>query len=168
MLKQYLECGKILTTHGVRGELKVQPWCDDPSFLLDFKTLYLDGGKQPAEVKSARIHKGMVLLMLNGVGNIDSAQKLRGKILYINRDDAPLEEGQHFYQDILGVLVEDADTGASYGTISDVIETGANDVYELTARDGTKKLIPVIPDVIIETDVQGGKMLIRPLEGLFD
>jgi len=167
MLKRYLECGKIVSTHGVKGELKVQPWCDSAEFLLGFKTLYLESGKSALKVKSARIHKGMALLTFYGTESIDDAMKLRGKTLYIDREDAPPEDGRYYFQDLLGIGVEDADTGAFYGKITDIIETGANDVYEITGLGG-KKLIPAIPDVIVDTDAPGGKMRIRPLEGLFD
>jgi len=168
MQKQYLECGKIVSTHGLRGEVRVQPWCDGPGFLLDFDTLYFDSGATRLEVEDARAHKNVLILKLAGVGDIDAAAALRGKILYIDREDAPMDEGEHFVQDLLGLRVLDADTGLEYGKITDVLQTGANDVYELTGDDGKKKLVPAIPDVVINTDITSGVMTIRPLEGLFE
>jgi len=168
MYKQYLECGKIVSTHGIRGELRVQPWCDSPDFLLDFEVLYLDKGNKPLAVEQARAQKNMLLLKLEGINNLDDAAALRGKVLYIDRDDAPLDQGEHFIQDLLGLDVIDADTGMVYGKLSDVLFTGANDVYELTGENGEKKLFPAIRDVVLETDVQAGVMRIRPLKGLFD
>jgi len=168
MIKKYLECGKIVSTHGLRGELKVQPWCDGPGFLCQFTTLYLERGSKPVTVESMRIQKNMALLKLEGVDTLDQAAAFRGKILYINRDAAPPSEDEEFFvQDIFGLLVRDADTGAEYGHITDVFFTGANDIYEITAPDGGKKLIPAIKQVVLRTDVEGGVMLIRPLEGLF-
>ena len=168
MKKQYLECGKIVTTHGVTGEIKVQPWCNTPEELAEIATLYLDGGKTSLEVQRSRVHKNMTLLKLKGVDSIEQAQTLRGKILWANRNDIPLEEGENFIQDLIGMTVVDADDGHTYGTLSDVSETGANDVYHITFSDGTIRLAPVIPQVVISTDIDSGVMRIRPLKGLFD
>ena len=168
MRKRYLECGRIVSTHGIRGEVKVQHWCDTPEFLCGFKTLYLDaGGQRPLRVEAARPHKGMVLLLLEGIGSIDDAVTLRGKTLYIDREDAP-DDGGHFLQDLIGLTVRDADSGQVYGTLHDVLETGANDVYDVRDASGKQRLVPVIPQVVERVDVDGGEILIRPLEGLFD
>ena len=168
MHKEFLECGKIVSTHGVRGELKVEPWSDSPDFLAGFKSVCLGEEKRAYAIQKARAQKNMLVLKLAGVDTLDDAVALRGKVLYINRKDAPLEEGRFFVQDLLGISVVDADTGAQYGRLSDVFFTGANDVYELTGPDGEKKLFPAIKDVMIETDTLGGVMRIRPLKGLFD
>jgi len=167
MKKKYLECGRIVAVHGVRGEVRVQPWCDSPDFLLNFPTLYLQGGTLPLRVERARVHKSMVLLKPVGCDSMDAAVTLRGKILYIDREDAPAEDEGFFVQDLLGISVVDADTGRVWGTLTDVLSTGANDVYEIT--DGTqKRLVPAIPQVVLETDPDAGVMRIRPLKGLFE
>lgn len=168
MKKQYLECGKIVTTHGVRGEVRVQPWCDTPEFLTGLRTLYLDGGKRPVSVVRARAQKNVVILQIEGVDTVEAAVALRNKILYMDRNDAELEEGECFVQDLLGCTVLDADTGADYGKIFDVQATGANDVYCLRAEDGKERYVPVIPQVVLERDLEAGIVKIRPLEGLFD
>ena len=168
MLKRYLECGKIVSTHGLRGEVRVQPWCDGPDFLLGFATLYFERGVKPLPVEGARVHKNVLILKLKGVDDIDTAAALRGKTLYLDRQDAPMEEGEHFVQDLLGLRVLDADTGREYGKLTDVLFTGANDVYELSGKQGEKKLVPAIPDVVLKTDTESGVMLIRPLRGLFE
>ncbi len=169
MIKPFLECGKIVSTHGIHGEVKVQPWCDTPEFLLEFTTLYMDKGSKKCVVEQSRIHKGMVMLKLAGINTMDEAVTLRGKVLYIDRVDAPPDqEGVFFVQDLLGIQVVDADTQASYGTLTDVFRTGANDVYEITGEDGVKRLAPAIKDVVIRTDPHAGIMEIRPLKGLFE
>lgn len=168
MLKQYLETGKIVTTHGLRGEVKVYPWNDDPAELLDFDVLYLNRGKTALNVENARVQGATVIMKFEGIDVIEKAQELRGKVLYLNRDDVELEEGQHFVQDLIGMEVFDVDDGHLYGKLTDVSKTGANDVYHITFPDGRLRLIPKIPQVVISVDVEAGKMLIRPLEGLFD
>ena len=119
MKKQFLECGKIVTTHGVRGEVRVQPWCDAPEFLLEFDTLYLEKGQQAIAVQRARVHKNIVILQLEGVGTVEEAVKLRGKVLYVNRNDVPMDDGEYFVQDFIDCTVTDVDTGADYGKIYD-------------------------------------------------
>jgi 16S rRNA processing protein RimM len=166
-MKKFLECGKIVSTHGIRGEVKVQHWCDEPDYLCQFSTLYLEEGAKALAVENARAHKDMVILKLHGVEDIDAGNALRGKILYLNREDAP-EDGAFFLQDLLGLEVRDADSGHLYGKLTDVFATGANDVYEITGEDGVKRLAPAIPEVVVERDVAGGVILIRPLRGLFD
>lgn len=167
-MKQFLEIGKIVGTHGVRGEMRVEPWADSPDFLCGFDRLYFDKGTRELEVLAARPHKRIVLMKLSGVNTMEDAAALRGKVLYMNRDDVELEEDAYFIQDLIGLVVEDADDGQVYGKLTEVSYTGANDVYHIQSENGKEYLIPAIPDVIIETDVEGGKMTIRPLKGIFD
>ena len=167
MKKRFLECGKIVATHGLRGEVKVLPWCDGPEALVPIKTFYLDGGNTPKRAERCRIQKNMVLLKLEGVDTPEAAQALRGRVLWLDREEDTLEEGQYYIQDLIGLTVEDAETGERYGTLRDVTETGANDVYHVAFPDGRVQLVPAIPQVIAKIDLDGGKMLIRPLEGLF-
>lgn len=169
MIKPYLEAGKIVAVHGVRGELRAQYWCDSPAFLAAFQTLYWDGaGQHPVGLLSARPHKNVMLLRLEGVDTVEKAQTLIGRVFYIRRPDDALEDGTYFIQDLLGMEVVDADTGARYGVLCDVSETGANDVYHIRFDDGAERLIPAIPQVVVSVDLPGNRMEIRPLEGLFD
>ncbi len=166
-MKKMLECGKIVNTHGIKGEIKVMPWCDYPDFLCAFETLYIGKEKMPYTVELARVHKNMVLIKLKGIDNPETANTLRNKIIYIDRDEIELDENCYFIQDIIGLAVKDADSDKVYGKITNVMQTGANDVYEI--KDGDKTyLVPAIEDVIIKTDLENQVMLIRPLEGLFD
>lgn len=168
MRKQFLDTGKIVGTHGIRGEVRIDPWCDSPEFLCAFKKLYLDeNGETFVEVKS-RPHKHIVLAKIKGVDTIEQAERLRGKIVYINRADIQLDEGVNFVQDLLGLEVTDAESGRVYGKITDVLRTGANDVYEITDDSGKKYLAPVIDEVIRETNVDDGYIKITPMKGLFD
>lgn len=168
MKKQFLDTGKIVGTHGIKGEVRIEPWCDSPEFLAEFSKLYLDDkGNTFLEVKS-RPHKNITLAKIKGVDTIEQAERYRGKVVYINRDDVILDEGVNFVQDLLGLEVKDADNNTTYGKITDVLRTGANDVYEITSEDNKKYLIPVIDDVIVETNVDEEYVIIRPLKGIFD
>ncbi|MBQ8514193.1 MAG: 16S rRNA processing protein RimM [Ruminococcus sp.] len=169
MKKEYLEIGKIVNVHGLRGDVKVMPWCDDPEFLCEFEVLYLGKEHREVVVETARPFKNTVILRLEDCHTVEDAEKLRGQVLYMHRDDVELEEGVYFIQDLIGLQVIDADSGQVYGTLRDVSQTGANDVYEVRDEEQKKSYwIPAIPDVVIETDVDGGVMKIRPLEGLLD
>ena len=168
MQKKYLEAGKIVGTHGVKGELRVQPWCDSAEFLMQFSTLYLDDGKTPVRVLSSRVHKKLLLMVLEGVDSVEKADLYRNKILYLDRDDAALPEGCYFMQDLIGLDVYDADTFVYYGTLTQVMRTGANDVYQITAQDHKNHLIPAVPEFIREIDLEKEKMMIRPIKGIFD
>ncbi|MDO4155815.1 MAG: ribosome maturation factor RimM [Oscillospiraceae bacterium] len=167
-MKDYLEIGKIVTVHGLRGDVKVQPWCDSPEFLCAFPVLYLGKEKKEVEVLDARVQKNMAILRLDGYETVEQAEMLRNQMLYLHREDVELEDDTYFIQDLIGLDVLDADSGVSYGTLKDVLQTGANDVYVVQPENGKEVLIPAIPDVIVETNLEIGCMKIRPLEGLLD
>ena len=170
MLQPYLEAGRIVGTHGIRGELRVEPWCDSPEFLKKFKTLYWKENDSftPVQVKSARVHKNLALLQLDGVDSIEEGDVLRGRVLYLARKDARLPEGRYFIADLLGAQVIDADTGRVYGKITEVLKTGANDVYQVTDQKERNYLLPVIDEIVLDTDIEGGTVRVRPIKGIFD
>ena len=166
-MKQFLETGQIVGTHGVRGEMRVNPWCDTPEFLTQFKKLYLDGsGNKVLKIVSSRVHGNIVLIKAEGIGTIDEAAQMRGKILYMNRDEADIDDGAYFYQDIIGCKVVDIDNGREYGVISEISETGANDVWHIDAGS-CELLIPVIDDVVKGIDIDKQVITIRPAQGAF-
>ena len=169
MLKHFLETGQITSTHGVRGEVRVQPWCDSPEFLTRFSTLYLDQeGNRPITVEKARVNGNVAVLKIQGINTIEQAQCYRGKTLYMKRCDVALPKGHYYIQDLIGCCVYDADADIVYGHISDVSKTGANDVWHIQDKNGTEFLIPAIPDVVVAVDVEQEKVIIRPLKGIFD
>ena len=167
--KAILEIGQIVAPHGIRGHVRVQAWCDDAEMLTEFDELYLDNGKKPVKITSAGLHKNVVLMKLEGIDDMNAAQNLRNQILYVDREQLVLDENTYFIQDLVGMLVIDADVeGKVYGKLTDVFQTGANDVYEITTEQKKKVLIPAIKDVVIKTDLDADVMTIRPLKGLFD
>ena len=167
MLKQYLDIGKIVCTHGVRGELRVECWCDSPQFLSSFKKLYFNEGNDKIDVIS-RPHKNIALVKIKGVDTVEQADLLRGRVLYVNRKDIKLPKGTNFIQDIIGLEVVDVDTNEVYGKVTEVIKTGANDVYEVKDENSKAYYIPVIKDVVIETNPKKGVVIIKPMRGIFD
>ena len=166
-MKQYLATGKIVGTHGIKGEMRVECWCDSPQFFCQLKKVYLHNGNRMLEVKS-RVHKHIAIMKAKGIDSIEDAEKLRNQVLYMNRNDVILEEGTYFIQDIIGLCVYDADSNQLYGKVTDVMQTGANDVYQITNDDGKDYLIPVIDEVVMSVQPENGKILICPLKGIFD
>ena len=167
MKKQFLEAGKIVNTHGIKGEVKIMPYCDSPELFFEFDRFFIGKNYDEILVERSRIQKNMIIAKLENVNTPEEAEKLRNKMLYMHRDDLELDEDTFFIQDLIGITVKNADTGKVYGVIDDVLQTGANDVYSIKGETRTY-LIPAIPDVVIETDIDNEIMLIRELEGLFD
>jgi len=166
----FLEIGTIVGTHGIHGELRVNPACDSPEFFRQFHTLYYDAqGQRSVRVLGAREHKNLALLRLEGISSIEAAQALRNRTLFFRRADARLEEGQFFIAELLGCAVYDAnDPALRYGVICDVSQTGANDVWHIQTPEGKEILIPVIDDVVKAVDVAGGRIEVVMLEGLLE
>lgn len=167
-MKRYLEIGKIVSVHGLKGDVKVEPWCNEPEFICEFDKLYSKDGKKEYEIERCRIQKNMAIMKIKGIESVEGGQALRNKVLFMDRNDVKLEEGYYFFQDLIGLETIDADNQKVYGKIEDVLQTGANDVYHIKSEDGKSYYIPAIPDVIDKVDLNDGKMYIRPLEGLFD
>ena len=168
MKKEYLEIGEIVGTHGIRGDVKLNPLCDGPEFVKKFKTLYMDEkGMKPVKVENCRVHKNIALLKLEGVNTPEDGERLRGTVLRIKREDAHLPEGRYFVAELFGCRVVDAqDENICYGEMVDAAETGANAVWYIE-KDGSEYLIPVIDDVVKSVDIEKGVIRISPLKGLF-
>ncbi len=160
-----LECGKIVNTHGLRGEVKVVYYTDAPDFFNTIKTLYVPSGRS-FQLQSYRRNKGSVLLKLKGVDTVEDAERLVGETLSVARRDLPpLPEGRYYIADILGMEVV-TDAGRNLGKVVDVFKTGSNDVY--TVRGDKEYLIPVIDEVICKTDLSAKRITIKPLKGLLE
>lgn len=168
MKKQFLEAGKIVRTHGIRGELVLEPWADSPEFLAEIKRLYFDGGKTDAGLLASRVHKGRLLITLRGVTTVEQGDALRGKVLYLDRADVQLEEGQVFLQDMIGLKAVDGTTGREYGELKEVLPTGANDVYRIVDRDGKEYLFPAVKHMVKRISVEDGIIELLPIPGIFD
>lgn len=163
---EWIETGKIVNTHGVKGEMKVVPWTDDPQIFLDFETVTVDD--IPYTVRSVRFQGPNVLLMLDGIRDMTAAEAMKNKVVFAPRDVFDLPEGTYFIQDLIGLTVVEDETDRELGSITDVLATGANDVYEITAPDGRKHYIPAIRDCVRATDMDARQMRIHVMEGLLE
>lgn len=168
-MEQTLRVGVISSTHGVRGEVKVFPTTDDPNRFKSLKKVILDTGKETLdlEIEHVKFFKNMVILKFKGYDNIEDIEKYKGKDLLVTRDNAvKLEENENFIVDLIGMKVF-TDDNKELGTLTDVLLTGANDVYEVDT--GSKKiLLPAIPSCILNVDVDKQMMLVHVLDGLLD
>lgn len=168
MKQKFLEVGKIVGTHGIKGMVRIQPWSDSAEFLAEFEHFYLDkDGNECIDAERVQPHGNVVLAKLSGVDTIEQAEAFRGKILYIDRNDVELDEGRYFISDIIGSQVFDKDGETPLGILSDVSETGANDVWHIK-RDGKEYLVPAIDEVIVSVDVENSRIVLNPLKGIFD
>ena len=168
-MEQTLRVGVISSTPGVRGEVKVFPTTDDPQRFKKLKKVILDTGKETLdlEIESVKFFKNMVILKFKGYDNINDIEKYKGRDILIPRDQAvKLEPNENFIVDILGLKVV-TDEGGELGTLTDVLQTGANDVYEVD--NGEKKiLLPAIPSCILNVDLEKQLILVHVLDGLLD
>ena len=169
-MEDLLQVGIITSTHGVRGEVKVYPTTDDPRRFRRLKEVVLDTGKEKMnlEIEGVKFFKQFVILKFKGLDNINDIEKYRQKSLYVTRKNAVrLQRDEYFIADLIGQKVQDED-GKELGTVKDVIETGANDVYEVEMADGRSLLLPAIKQCILNVDVENGMMQVHVLEGLLD
>lgn len=162
MKKAFLEVGEIVGVHGIRGELKVLHWCDDPGYLKNFDSFYI--GEIPRRVLSMRMHKSFVLLTLEGICSRDAARALAGSVLTVPRDKAPLPRDRHFIAELVGLSVVDAETGRTLGRLDEVLFSPAHDIY--LVRGAREYLIPAVPEFIRNIDPEGGLIRVRILEGM--
>ena len=169
-MEDLLQVGIITSTHGVRGEVKVYPTTDDPRRFRRLKEVVLDTGREKLnlEIEGVKFFKQFVILKFKGLDNINDIEKNRQKSLYVTRKNAVrLQRDEYFIADLIGLKVQDED-GTELGTVKDVIETGANDVYEVEMADGRSLLLPAIKQCILNVDVENGMMQVHVLEGLLD
>ncbi|MEE1031154.1 MAG: ribosome maturation factor RimM [Ruminococcus sp.] len=169
-MEQLLQVGVISSTHGIRGEVKVFPTTDDPNRFKKLKQVILDTGKEQKdlEIQGVKFFKQFVILKFKGIDNINDIEKYKGKSLFVTRENAvDLDEDEYFIADLIDmqVVLED---GTEFGTLTDVMETGANDVYCVQTEKYGEVLIPAIKDCILDVDIENGKMMIHLMPGLID
>ena len=170
MKQQYLECGRAVNTHGVRGALRVESYCDTPETLAKLKTVYLnrDGVFEPLKVVSSSVHKNSVLIYLEGIDTLEKAIVMKGTVLYADRSDFMLKRGDVFIADLIGLPVIDTATGETVGTLDEVISPGGRDVYMVRNADGSRFMIPAVSEFIkeIRTEGDGEGIYVVLIEGM--
>lgn len=167
-MEEILQVGVIATTHGVRGEVKVYPTTDDVSRFKSLKEVLLDNGREKIclEIEGVKFFKQMVILKLKGIDTLEDAARYRQAGLYVTRENAvKLGGDEYFIADLMGLEVYD-EKGQLLGSLEDVIETGANDVYVIRMTDGRELLLPAIRQCVLDVDVERGRMKVHVLEGL--
>ncbi len=161
MKKPYLEAGEIVSTHGIQGEVKIQPWADEPAFLKQFSHFYIDGAA--VAVRSCRVQKTMCIASLEGCNTVNDAMALKGKTIFIDREKAQLPPGAVFIQDIIGAQVVD-EGGNVIGVLSDVLSKPAASV--LVVQGEREILIPDVPAFVLGKDVDAGIVTVRLIDGM--
>lgn len=166
-MKEYLECGKIANTHGVRGAVLIESYCDAPSVLAALKTVYIekDGKYLPLRVLTASVYKGRVMATFAGVEKIEDAVPMKGTLLYAARADLPLAEGAYFLEDLIGLPVFEITDGRRYGVLKEVVESPAAPLYAVEGENGIS-LVPAVPAFIKKIDLTEG-IYIAAIEGMF-
>ncbi|MGN0473011.1 MAG: ribosome maturation factor RimM [Lachnospiraceae bacterium] len=169
-MEDRLRVGVITSTHGVRGEVKVYPTTDDPERFLDLTRVYLvrNGHEIETEIQGVKFFKQVVILKFRGVESMNDAELYRNYEIWIDRKDGvALEENEYYIADLIGmeVCLED---GSHFGTLKDVMETGANDVYIVTTEDGKEVLLPAIEACVQSVSLEENRMIVHIMEGLLD
>ena len=150
-----------MNTHGVRGEVRIQPWADEADFLTRFRRFYIDGAE--VKVRSCRAHKQMCIAALAGIDDVNAAMALKGKVIFIDREDAHLPAGTVFLQDIIGAKVVD-EAGAEVGVLTDVMPEPAASV--LVVKGEREILIPDVPAFVLKKDADAGLVTVRLIDGM--
>ena len=169
-MQEYFEIGQIVNTFGIKGEVKVKPYTDDIQQFKKLKTILVEKNKATTEMKivEAKFHKEMVLLKLEGVDDMNEAEKLKGASIKIHRKDArKLDKDEYFIADILGSDVY-TDTGSYLGKVDDIYNSGAQDIYVVKDELGKQILLPSIKEVILDIDIEKQKVTVHLLKGLVD
>lgn len=169
-MEDLLRVGVITTTHGVRGEVKVFPTTEDPKRFKKLKTVILDDGRQQMELEiaSVKFFKNLVILKFKEFDNINDVERFKKATLWVTRENAiPLEEGEYYIADLIDLAVV-SDEGEELGVLSDVLETGANDVYVVSKKGVQDLLLPNIPECILDVNLEEGVMMVHVMKGLRD
>ncbi len=164
----YLPAGRIINTHGFRGTVKLESWCDAPEILASLEHIWLREGDayRAVAVRHASVFKQFVLMDLEGIENEEAANRLRGTEVYAAREDIPLEEGDYFISDLLGLPVKHAETGEVIGTLKDINTSGARDLYVIKTAKG-ESLVPAVPQFIPKIDPDDA-IYLSPIPGLLE
>ncbi len=158
---ELIETGRIVNTHGLRGEVKIEPWADSAEAFCSFERLFLDGAER--RVERARVQKRFVLAKLAGIDDIEGAEKVKNHVVYVPREDIALEEGNYLLSDLIGCKAVDED-GGTLGTVTDILTPPGGEVLEIHGE--REILVPFNDRFVLDADVEGGVVTVRLLEGM--
>jgi 16S rRNA processing protein RimM len=164
----YITIGEIIAPHGYRGAVRVLPLTDFPERFLTMETAALNYGKKKEtfRIEKAGRHKQFILLKFNEINSLEAAERLRGAFIEVPREEVvPLPPGRFYIFDLIGLKVW-TEEGACLGQLSDVLQTGANDVYSIKGADGKEILVPALKEVVKLVDIPGGRMVVKLPEGI--
>lgn len=156
-----IETGRIVNTHGLRGEVKIEVWADSAQALCDFSRLFVDGVER--KVERGRVQKGFAIVKLAGIDSIDEAEKVKNHVVYVPREDIPLAEGGFLLTDLVGCRAVD-ENGAALGTVTDVLSLPGGEVLEI--RGEREILVPLVKEFLLDADVAAGTVTVRLIEGM--
>ena len=164
----YLECGRIINTHGCQGGIKLESWCDTPRVLAKMKRIYMQehGEMREYRVLRASVFRQFVLMELSGITDMDTAMALKNTVVYAAREDFHLKEGEYFIADLVGLPILDADSGTVLGTLKETVNRGASDIYVVETAMG-ERMIPAVDEFVLEINLEKG-IVVRPIPGMLD
>jgi len=160
---EIIEIGQVVNTHGIKGEVKLNPWTDDLYDILELDVLYKKDGSI-LKIENARVHKNTVIIKFEGVNDMTAAEKMRSTVLFTEK--VPLPEGRYYIKDLIGLTAVTEE--GKLGELADVFNTGANDIYEIRTEDGRRIYLPVIEGVIGDVDLEAKTIFVTIPEGLED
>ena len=165
---KYIECGKIVNTHGCHGGVKIESWCNTPYDLAELERIFLreKDDYRKIKVKKSSVFKQFVIADLDGINDMDTAMSMKNTVIYAAREDFALEEGEYFIADMVGVAVIDAKSGNVCGKVKDIINRGASDLYVVETPNG-ERMIPVVDEFIVKADINEG-VFVNLIPGLLD
>ena len=167
-MEKYLEAGKLINTHGVRGELKMDAWSDSLNDYLKLKTFYAKKDSESAlKIEKIRLFGRFLLVKFQGIDTMDDALRLKNKVIYVDRDDLHIPDGKHFLADIIGLSAIDNNTGKVFGKVKDITDKGSGNLYEIELIGGGTCLVPSVDFFIKKIDLDSG-IYINVIEGLCD
>lgn len=162
---ELIVCAKVSNTHGFKGAIKIIPLCDYPEIIEEIGYLVTEDGSE-RRILSLSYFKDLLLVKLEGIDSMESAERLKGHYLYARREDIPVDEGSFFIADLIGLPVYDVDSNKKYGTLKAVDNFGASDIYTVKTPSGDV-MIPAVDEFVIEIDLEKG-IFVRPIKGMFD
>ena len=156
-----IETGRIVNTHGLRGEVKIEVWADSAQALCGFSRLFVDGVER--KVERGRAQKGFAIVKLAGIDSIDEAERVKNRVVYVPREDIPLKEGGYLLADLVGCRAVDEDGGA-LGTVTDVLSLPGGEVLEIHGE--REILVPLVEEFLLDADIEAGTVTVRLIEGM--